>query len=115
MKQLIILTQMIFLPALIFAEETEMPPTTQGIWQTIAMIAIAMTFFYFILWRPDQKRRQAMEQLRSSMKKGDKVTAIGIIGTVFKIEENTVILTMYDGNKIEVIKGSITEVVSNPS
>lgn len=87
------------------------PPPDQGLWQTVAMIAIALIFFYFILWRPEQKRRKALEEQRSSLKKGDRVTAMGIIGTVLRIQEQTIILKMYDGAKIEVVKGAITDVL----
>jgi preprotein translocase subunit YajC len=98
--------------AFLFAEEGEaMPPRDQGIWQTLIMIAIAILFFYFILWRPEQKRRKAMDQQRSSLKKGDRVTAMGLIGTVLRIQEQTVILKVYEG-KIEVLKAAITDVQS---
>lgn len=82
----------------------------QGMWQTVVMISIAMLFFYFILWRPEQKRRKVIEDQRTSMKKGDRVIAMGILGTVLQVEEHTVVLKMYDGAKIEVLKGAITEV-----
>lgn len=82
----------------------------QNFMQTIIMIGVALVFFYFILWRPEQKRRKKMEQQRSSMKKGDKVTAMGIIGTVVKINDNTVVLAMCDGAKIEFLKHAITDV-----
>ncbi len=88
-----------------------MPPREQGMWQTVIMIGIALLFFYFILWRPEQKRRKIIETQRSALKKGDKVTAIGIIGIVARIQEQTVILKMYDGSKIEVLKGAITDVI----
>lgn len=88
-----------------------MPPRDQGFWQTLIMISIALLFFYFILWRPEQKRRKVIEEQRSSLKKGDKVTAMGIIGTVVRVQEQTVILKMYDGAKIEVLKGAITDVI----
>lgn len=98
-----------------FAQETEFGPTKeQGLWQTVIMIGIAMLFFYLILWRPEQKRRKALDQLRNSMKKGDKVVAMGILGTVVRAEEHTVVLKMYDGAKIEVLKGAITEVAPGP-
>lgn len=83
--------------------------------QTFIMIGIAILFFYFILWRPEKKRRKALENQRASMKKGDKATAMGIIGIIDKIEDKTVILKMVDGAKIEVIKGAITEVKSSES
>lgn len=92
------------------AEEEALPPRDQGLWQTVVMIGIALVFFYFILWRPEQKRRRALEDQRGAIKKGDRVTAMGILGTVVKIQEQTVILRMYDGSKIEVLKGAITDV-----
>lgn len=54
-----------------------------------------------------------MDDLRGKMKKGDRVTALGIIGTVDRINENTVILRMVDGSKIEVLKGAISEVTAD--
>ncbi|MBU6384045.1 MAG: preprotein translocase subunit YajC [Verrucomicrobia bacterium] len=81
-----------------------------GISQTLIMIGIALVFFYFILWRPEQKRRKAAEQMRSALKKGDRVTAMGIIGRVEKIHDHTVVLKMVDGAKIEFLKAAITDV-----
>jgi len=78
--------------------------------QTLVMIGIAILFFYFILWRPERKRRKAMEEQRNAMKKGDKVTAMGIVGTLDQINEKTVILKNVDGSKVEVIKAAISEV-----
>ena len=54
-----------------------------------------------------------MEAQRNSLKPGDKVTAMGIIGTLAKVQENTVILKMVDGAKIEVLKAAITDVQSS--
>lgn len=109
---LICLQAMLFSsPLLAVAEEEAMPSRDQGLMQTVMMIAIALVFFYFILWRPEQKRRKAIESQRSSLKKGDRVTAMGIIGSVVRIQDQTVILKMYDGSKIEVLKGAITDVM----
>jgi len=90
--------------------EIPMPPPDQGMWQTFVLIGIAFVFFYLILWRPEQKRRKELEQSRDHMKKGDKATAMGIVGTVSKVKEHTVILKMVDGNKIEFLKAAISEV-----
>lgn len=97
------------LPIIAQTEGMPMPPE-QGFTQMLTLFAIAMLFFYFILWRPEQKRRKAAEDLRNSLKKGDRVNAVGIIGTVSKINDQTVILRMVDGAKIEVVKAAITEV-----
>lgn len=83
--------------------------------QTIIMLAIAIIFFYFILWRPERKRRKALEEQRNTMKAGDRVTAMGIVGTIDKIEDKTVILKNIDGSKIEILKMAITEVQASGS
>jgi preprotein translocase subunit YajC len=98
-----------FIPLLL---DTEAPGRDGGFTQTLIMIALAIVFFYFILWRPEQKRRKAMDEQRSAMKPGDRVTAVGIVGTIDKIQEQTVILRMVDGSKIEVLKAAISEVQS---
>lgn len=57
-----------------------------------------------------------MEQQRGAMKKGDQVTAMGIVGTVDKIKDKTIVLKMVDGSsKIEVLKQAITEVIPSES
>ena len=93
-----------------YAEDAVGPSPQQSLIQTLVMVGIAALFFYIILWRPEQKRRKLMEDQRKSMKKGDKVTAMGIVGIVSKIDENTVTLKNPDGSKIEVLKAAITDV-----
>jgi preprotein translocase subunit YajC len=103
--------QTLLMNGLLFAEDAvEAPPRDQGFTQTLVMLAIAVVFFYFIMWRPEQKRRKALDQARGEMKKGDKVTAMGIIGTVLRVQDHSVILKIYEG-KLEVLKAAITDVV----
>ena len=78
--------------------------------QTLMLLGFGVVFFYFLLWRPEQKRRKAAEKQRSSMKKGDRVTAMGIIGTVVRVQEKSVILKMVDGSKIEVLTMAVSDV-----
>lgn len=91
----------------LFAQETAQQ---NGLWSTLMMIAIALIFFYVILYRPEQKRRKAAEELRASLKKGDRVTAMGIIGRIDRLTDHTVVLKMIDGSKIEMLKASVTDV-----
>lgn len=96
----------------VFAEgEEAMPPPDQSFWQTLVMIGIAFLFFYVILWRPEQKKRKELENQRSALKKGDRVVAMGTIGTVLRVGENTVIVKMYDGAKLEFYKAAITDIL----
>lgn len=93
-----------------FAEE-EVLTNKNSFLQPVLMIGLALVFFYFILWRPEQKRRKAMENKRNSIAEGDKVTAMGIIGTVEKINDQSVVLKMVEGAKIEVLKAAITDIM----
>lgn len=115
MKKMVLILSCLFGVALqcsLFAEGVDTPPVReQSLWQMLIMIAIFLVFFYFILFRPEQKRRKAAETQRSSLKKGDRVTAMGILGTVVRVEDQTVILKMVDGSKIEVLKGIINDVM----
>lgn len=110
MKKGLLFTLPLFLSASLFADETAAPARGQSMYQTVIMIGIALVFFYLILWRPEQKRRKKMEGLRKNLSKGDRVTAMGIVGTVAQIKEQTIIVKMVDGAKIEVLKGAISEV-----
>ncbi|NGX46319.1 MAG: hypothetical protein K940chlam2_01508 [Chlamydiae bacterium] len=98
------------IPAFFAQGEGAQPSGREGnFMQTLIMIGIAVVFFYFILWRPERKRRKAMEKRRSEMKKGDRVTVMGMIGTLAKIQDTTVVIQV-DGAKIEVLKAAITDV-----
>jgi preprotein translocase subunit YajC len=97
-------------PAAIFAQDAAPASPSGGLSQTLIMIGVALVFFYFILWRPEQKRRKAAESMRGTLKKGDKVTAMAIIGTIDRVTDHTVVLKMIDGAKIEMLKASITDV-----
>jgi preprotein translocase subunit YajC len=87
------------------------PPAPNDFWQTLTMIGVALVFFYLILWRPEQKRRKESETMRNELKKGDQVIAMGIVGVVSRVLEDTVILRMIEGAKIEVRKEVINDVV----
>lgn len=88
------------------------PASGGGAPGTFLILAMALVFFYFILWRPEQKRRKQVEAQRNSMKVGDQVTAMGIVGTLAEIKEKTVILKMCEGAKVEMLKTCITDVQS---
>jgi preprotein translocase subunit YajC len=94
----------------LLADEAAAPAAGGNMYQTLMLLGFGVVFFYFLLWRPEQKRRKAIEKQRSGLKKGDRVTAMGIIGSVVRIQDNTVILKMVDGSKIEVLKMAISDV-----
>ena len=81
-----------------------------GIMGMLPMIAIMFVVLYFFMIRPENKKKKEAEQLRSNMKKGDKVTTIGgIVGTVVDVKEDKfVIETSADQVRIELMKWALS-------
>ncbi|MDN5293425.1 MAG: preprotein translocase subunit YajC [Eubacteriales bacterium] len=76
---------------------------------TILYLIAFMAVFYFFLIRPQQKRQKEHQALINSLKVDDRViTAGGIIGTVVKVKDDTVVLRTIDNVKFEVLKTHIT-------
>ncbi len=70
----------------------------------IFMLLIA----YFMLIRPEQKRRKQHQETISNLKKNDQVvTSSGVHATVVAVKEKTFILRIDDNTKIEIDKVSI--------
>ena len=81
-----------------------------GLGSTIIMMAVMLGVFYFMLIRPENKRKKEAEQMRSAVKKGDQIVTIGgIVGTVVDVKEkNIVIETGADQVRIEFEKWAIS-------
>lgn len=77
---------------------------------SILMLLVLLAVFYFLLIRPENKRKKAAEQLRSSLKKGDKLTTIGgIVGTIVQVNEDTLIIeTSEDRVRMEITKWAVS-------
>ena len=84
--------------------------TTGTVIYLVAMIAI----FYFLLIRPQKKRQKQQQNMLDAMQVGDKIVTIGgIMGTVYKIKEDTVTVeTSSDKNKIKFEKSAIAKVLT---
>ena len=81
-----------------------------GLISMLPMLLIMVALFYFMLIRPENKRKKEAEQLRSAVKNGDKITTIGgIIGTVVDVKEDKfVIETSADQVRIEFAKWALS-------
>ncbi len=77
---------------------------------TIIMIVVMIAIFYFMLIRPENKRKKEAEQMRSSLKVGDDITTIGgITGKVVNIKDDRfVIETGADQVRIEFAKWALS-------
>ena len=90
-------------------------PQDQGAQSLISLIILIVVFgaiFYFLIIRPQRKREREHQKLLQSLKRGDRViTTGGIYGTIDKIDDDTVILSLEEGAKVRIAKSSIVEKV----
>ena len=84
--------------------------TGAGMGSTLLMMVLMIAIFYFMLIRPENKRKKEAEQMRSAVRKGDKITTIGgIVGTVVDVKETRIVLeTGADQVRIELEKWAIS-------
>ncbi len=76
----------------------------------IIMLLAMVGIFYFLMIRPESKRKKQAEAMRSAMKVGDKVTTIGgIVGTVVDIKDDKFVMeTSADRVRIELHKWALS-------
>ena len=71
----------------------------------VAMIAV----FYFLIIRPENKRKKQAETMRNSLKKGERITTIGgMVGRIVQVNDTTVVFeTSEDRVRVEITKWGI--------
>ena len=76
----------------------------------ILSLVLMFGIFYFLLIRPENKRKKEAEQQRSSLKVGDKITTIGgITGVVVDVKEDKFVMeTGADRVRIEFEKWGLS-------
>jgi len=80
----------------------------------IIMLVLLFAAMYFLMIRPQQKRRRAMESMQSSIGQGDEVITIGgLYGTVIAIDDETVTLEVAPGVTNRLARGAISRVTSS--
>lgn len=98
-------------------EATTAPETTkQAGWMSWVGIIVYVLFFiaigYFLIFRPNKKRKQQEEKLRSSLMLGDQIVTIGgICGTIVNIKDDVITIeTSLDKTLVEFKNWAIREV-----
>ncbi|QGG79705.1 preprotein translocase subunit YajC [Litorivicinus lipolyticus] len=83
-------------------------PAAAPAWINFGMLAIFIAIFYFLLWRPQQKRAKEHRELVGTLAKGDEVvTGGGVAGTVVKVNDDYAIVELSEGNEVVVQKQAI--------
>lgn len=81
---------------------------------TLIPLILMFVLFYFLLIRPQQKRQKAVNQMQSSLKKGDKIVTIGgLHGTIDSIDEKKAVIKCGDGSRLTYDRSAIREVTES--
>ena len=93
-----------------FLTETPTSDPTAGLMGMLPMLLIMVAVFYFMIIRPENKRKKEAEEMRSSVRNGDLITTIGgITGTVVDVKDTRIVLeTGADQVRIEFEKWAIS-------
>ena len=79
---------------------------------TLFLLFGFMILIYFLMIRPENKRRKSHQEMLASLDLGEEiVTAGGILGKVSKINDQYIELSIADNTKIKVQKTSISTVL----
>ncbi|MBI0576476.1 preprotein translocase subunit YajC [Neobacillus cucumis] len=82
----------------------------QGI-GTLLPLILMFVLFYFLLIRPQQKRQKNVQNMQSSLKKGDKIVTIGgLHGFIDSIDDNKAVIKCGDGSRLTYDRSAIREV-----
>lgn len=81
-----------------------------GLTSSIIMIVVMIAIFYFLLIRPENKRKKEATEMRNSLTIGDEVTTIGgIVGTICAVKANSIVIeTGADRVRVELMKWAIS-------
>ncbi len=77
---------------------------------SIIMIVVLIVVFYFFLIRPENKKKKKLEEMRSSLEVGDKITTIGgLVGKIVHINGDLITFeTGEDRVRIQITKWAIS-------
>lgn len=78
----------------------------------IPMLIVMFLLFYFLLIRPENKKKKEVANMRAALKVGDVITTIGgIMGRITSVKEEYIVIeTASDKNKIKLAKWSVSTV-----
>jgi preprotein translocase subunit YajC len=80
----------------------------QGLVSFLPFVAI-IAIFYLLIIRPQSKKQKETQRMLSTLKKGDKIVTIGgIHGTIQTVKENTLIVKVDDGVKLEFSRSAVS-------
>ena len=77
---------------------------------SLIMIVVMFAIIYFLMIRPENKRKKQAEEMRNSLKKGDQITTIGgIVGRIVMVTDDTIVIETGDDRvRMELTKWAVS-------
>lgn len=80
---------------------------------TVITFGLVILIFYFLIIRPQSKRQKDTKRMIADLKKGDKVVTVGgIRGVVQSVRDDTVVIKVAEGLKLEFSKSAVSSVTT---
>jgi preprotein translocase subunit YajC len=89
-------------------------PASPGALEALLPIILIFVVFYFLLFRPQQKKMKQHREMLTALRRGDRiVTGGGIVGTITKVvDDNEVQIEIAEGVRVRVQRALISAVLA---
>lgn len=84
--------------------------TMGSMFSLIATFGLMIVLFYFLLIRPENKRKKQVSEMRSSLQVGDEITTIGgVVGKIVSIKDDVIVIeTGADRVRVELARWAVS-------
>lgn len=89
---------------------------TTDLLTSLAPILILVVIFWFLIFRPQQKRLKEHKAMIAAVRRGDTIVTVGgLVGKVSKVQENEDLeVEIAQGVKVKIVSSMISDVRSKP-
>ena len=85
-----------------------------GMGAMLVPMLLIFAIFYFLMVRPQQRKEKERQKTIDSLRAGTRVLfAGGIIGTIAEVKQNTFVIKVDDGVKLEVARGAVIRTLAD--
>lgn len=87
---------------------------TMDLLSSFVPIILLIVIFWFLIFRPQQKRAKEHQNMLNSIRRGDTiVTSGGLVGKVIRVKEGEDLeVEIADGVRVKLVRGMVTDVRS---
>lgn len=86
----------------------------QGGMGMLVTMLIIFAIFYFLMIRPQQRKEKERRKTIDALRAGQRILfAGGLIGRVAEVKQNTFVVEIASGTKIEIARGAVSAVLGD--